>query len=567
MDLDLDFLRGVFIAESEEGLANMEQALMQMESRPGDVDALAAIFRTVHTIKGSSAMVGLEHLSEFAHLLEDALSLARDGRMSLTPVHVTILLQAVDVLRSMVHAAAEGRLFQIRAADRQLVLRLLPDDVRAAKELELQRADMAREAEAEGGTGSAGEHDVGAPSRVSSARGRSLRVDMRKLDEALSLVGEITVSRSRLWQALRDQGAAFGPDVGLAAEDLDRLLSLLQEDVMQLRLVPLGPSFRQHLRTVRDVAANVGKLAKLVLAGEDVEVDAAVVEQLRDPLMHMVRNAIDHGLEYPAARRDTGKDPVGTITLSARHDGGNVVIDVSDDGAGLDREKILARARERGIVSDGEAMTDNEVWNLVTLPGFSTADRVTELSGRGVGMDVVRANVEALRGTLQMLSRPGRGTTIRIRLPLTLAIIRGFAVTARDVVYVIPLDSVTECLSMPDDERAEQRAEGVLNVRGEMLPYLRLRDCFGADGRPAAARENVVVVHDNEGRAGLVVEELRGEMEAVIKPLGRLFEGLPGVSGSTIMGDGRVALILDVPSLLARARAANAATAPGRIVA
>jgi two-component system chemotaxis sensor kinase CheA len=320
---------------------------------------------------------------------------------------------------------------------------------------------------------------------------------------------------------------------------------------MRMRLVPLGPVFRQHLRTVRDAAAARGKQVQLTLEGEDVEVDASVVDHLRDPLTHMIRNAVDHGIEMPDARRASGKDPTGTVALRARHEGGTVVIELADDGAGLRRDRILARARERGLIAEGAELSEAEAHRLIMEPGFSTAETVSELSGRGVGMDVVRRNVEALRGSIEIASRPGAGTTITTRLPLTVAIIDGFTVSVGSESYVIPLDAVTECLAMAADERRED-GRGVFSLRGAPLPYVRVRSLFGVAGAPPA-RENMVVVRHGARLAGLVVDELLGGGQAVVKPLGKMFQRLPGVSGSTILGDGRVALILDVADLLQRA--------------
>ena len=535
MDIDLETIRQAFLVEAEEGLSAMEEALVALEARPDDREPLHEIFRTVHTLKGSAGMVGFDNVAEFAHLLEDALELFRSGEMHVTANHVTTLLQTVDALRGLLKGAAAGNTTHVRAADRALVARLVPGG----------------EAAVAAPTGGAPVAAAGAGAPGEGARRRTLRVGMERLDALLNLTGETAVARGRLMQLLGQRRRAAGDDVVNAAEEVDRLFAELQEQVMRMRLVPLGPFFRQHVRTVRDTAALRGKVVRLVLEGEDVEVDASVVDHLRDPLTHMIRNAIDHGIELPAARRDAGKEPTGTITLRARHEGGTVVIELADDGAGLRRDRVLARARERGLVADGVELSDAEIHRLIMEPGFSTADRVSDLSGRGVGMDVVRRNVEALRGSIEIASRDGEGTTVTARLPLTVAIIDGFTVSVGDESYVIPLDAVTECLAMPADERRAGRC-GVLSLRGEPLPYVRVRELFGLAGA-LPARENMVVVRHAGRLAGLVVDELLGGGQAVVKPLGKMFQRLPGVSGSTILGDGRVALILDVPDLLQRA--------------
>ncbi|MER3394926.1 MAG: chemotaxis protein CheA [Microcella pacifica] len=316
-------------------------------------------------------------------------------------------------------------------------------------------------------------------------------------------------------------------------------------------MVPIGGTFNRFHRVVRDVSRELGKEIDLVLRGGDTELDKTMVERLGDPLMHLVRNAIDHGIESADERRARGKPARGRVDLSARHESGSIVIEVSDDGGGLDRERVLDKAIERGLVSAGQVLSDHEVWQLVFEPGFSTASAVTSVSGRGVGMDVVKSNVTAMRGNIDIDTEPGLGTTVRIHLPLTLAIIDGFLVKAGPTPCVIPLDMVRECVELGADERAALRESGYVNLRGEVLPLLRLRDQFGADDS-GDHRETVVVVRAAGRDAGLVVDELLGESQTVIKPLGRLFRHLDGISGSTILGSGDVALILDVPGLIQR---------------
>jgi two-component system chemotaxis sensor kinase CheA len=379
---------------------------------------------------------------------------------------------------------------------------------------------------------------------------RTLRVDVGKLDRMLNLAGEIAISRGRLTDMLERRTSLTVDEILEEHRETDRLYLDLQDLIMQARMVPLGPTFQQHFRTVRDLAGAQRKQARLVLDGEDVEVDTRVVEHIRDPLLHMVRNAVDHGIEPPDERRACGKDPCGRLGLRAFHEGTLVVVELTDDGRGLDRERILRRAVERGLVPDGAPLADGDVYALIFEPGFSTAERVTELSGRGVGMDVVRRNVDALRGSVSVESTPGRGTTISLRLPLTLAIIQGFRVGVAGEVYILPLEAVSECVELPAG--SDRGRCGILSLRGRPLPFLRLRDQFGLGGQPPA-RENVVVVEHAGAAVGLAVDALLGESQTVIKPLGRMLQGVRGISGSAILGDGRVALILDVPGLLREA--------------
>jgi two-component system chemotaxis sensor kinase CheA len=332
---------------------------------------------------------------------------------------------------------------------------------------------------------------------------------------------------------------------------------MLQQQVMNVRMRPIGPTFRHFVRVVRDVAVAAGKLARLELEGEDVEVDMGVIERLRDPLTHMVRNAVDHGLEPPDAREAAGKDRCGKVTLRARRDAGSIVVDVEDDGAGFSRERIALRARELGLAADPESLPTQELYRLIFEPGFSTAERVTALSGRGVGMDVVLRNVEALHGSVRISSRPGQGSGISLRLPQTLAIIEGLGVGVGGETFVLPLDDVIECVEMPVLQQGQQAGRGVFELRGDALPFVRLGDALGVP-REAGARESVVVVRQEDSRAGIAVDRLYGQSQTVIKPLGGAFQGLPGIAGSAILGSGRVALILDVATLMRHTTDASA---------
>ena len=296
---------------------------------------------------------------------------------------------------------------------------------------------------------------------------------------------------------------------------------------------------------VRDVSKELGKEIELVISGAETELDKTVVEKIGDPLMHLVRNSLDHGIEPTAVRLERGKPACGRVSLNAFHDSGSIVIEISDDGGGLNKEKITAKALERGVIQPGETLTDNEIVNLIFEPGFSTVDKVSNLSGRGVGMDVVRRNIQSLRGTVDVASSEGEGATFTIRLPLTLAIIDGFLVGVGKASYVIPLDSVVECIEL-NNQLTERN---FLNLRGEALPFIRLRELFDLPGEPPL-RESIVVVQFGGQRAGIVVDQLMGEFQTVIKPLGAMFRHLRGIGGSTILGSGEVALILDVSALV-----------------
>ena len=512
MDIELQRLVEVYRIESGENLATMEQALLTLErSGHPDAELIRNVLRAAHTLKGNSATIGYDAVAAAAHTLEDQLEQLREGTLAFSADLITRLLQAVDQLRGLLRTT--GTTSEKLAAEKK------------------------------------------APAKDST-----LRVAIGRLDTLLDLTAEITIARGRLMQLTSSEAA----DSGLAST-LDRLEQLhgsLQEEVMKLRMVPLGPSLRMHHRTVRDVARKQAKEVEVEIHGEDVEVDTSIAEHLRDPLTHMVRNAVDHGIESPAERRKAGKSAAGKIVLRAEHRGGSVVIEVSDDGRGLDRARIAAKAQALGLVADANALTDEQAHALIFEAGFTTAATVSDVSGRGVGMDIVRRQINALRGTVEIISAPGQGTRFVIRLPLTVAIIAGFRVSVGHDGYVLPLESVEECVDF-SSVRAQGGAEGVLNLRGAAVPYAHLRDLMGLPPAAVSRRASVVIIRHGDARVGVVVDSLDGDCQAVIKPLAAVLNRPKGIAGSTILGDGRVALILDVPQLVElatrRARARSAA--------
>ncbi len=376
-----------------------------------------------------------------------------------------------------------------------------------------------------------------------------IRVQADKLDQLINLVGEMVIAgaaASLLAQRTRD------PALHEATSTLSRLVEEIRDSALQLRMVQIGETFSRFNRVVRDVSKEIGKDIGLSIGGAETELDKSVVEKIGDPLMHLVRNSMDHGIEKAEIRRQRGKPAKGTVHLNAYHESGSIVVEVGDDGGGLNRARILSKAVEKGLVTANQTLSDQEVYGLIFEAGFSTAEAVTNLSGRGVGMDVVRRNIEALRGTVEIDSREGVGTTVKIRLPLTLAIIDGFLIGVGGASYVVPLDMVMECIELSEAERRETCESNYINLRGTVLPFIRLRDQFRERGK-ASRCENIVVVQYAGQKAGLVVDELMGEFQTVIKPLGKLFSNIKGISGSTILGSGEVALILDVPALIQRA--------------
>ena len=382
--------------------------------------------------------------------------------------------------------------------------------------------------------------------RAGSEESRFIRVRADKLDHLIDLIGELVIASSGAQVAAQqERSTRFGE----AAQRIHDLVQEARDGALGLRMVPIGETFSRFQRVVRDVSKELGKDVALQITGGDTELDKSMVETIADPLMHLVRNSLDHGLETAEDREAAGKPGQGTLALHAYHESGNVIIEVSDDGRGLNRDRILAKAVERELVSPDSVLDDEQVYRLIFEPGFSTAAQVTNLSGRGVGMDVVKRNVESLRGQIKVASTPGRGATMQIRLPLTLAIIDGFLTQVAGVSYVLPLEIVAECIETPPGfELGERGACGCFDLRGEVVPYIDLRRCFGHDGaRPT--RQSLIVVHSTDSRIGLLVDRLLGEYQTVIKPLGSIFQHLEGIAGSTILGSGEVALILDVASL------------------
>lgn len=382
-------------------------------------------------------------------------------------------------------------------------------------------------------------------SHVKAQENRSVRVDSDKLDRLIDLVGELTIAGASIG-VLAQRG-----DNTELLESVSTLATLVQDvrdSALQLRMVKIGSTFSKFQRVVHDVSAALGKDIVLETAGEDTELDKAVIEKIGDPLTHLIRNAMDHGIESVAQRRAKGKPEQGTVRLNAYHEASHIVIEIADDGAGLNREKIFAKAVERGLVDAGRTMSDREVFELIFEPGFSTADAVTNLSGRGVGMDVVKSNVLALRGSVSLDSKEGLGTIVRVTLPLTLAIIDGFLVEVADSIFVLPLSVVEECIEFAPDP---DQHRDYLDLRGSILPFARLRDVFELTGEPQR-RENVVVLRQAGRKFGLVVDKLLGEFQTVIKPLNPLFARNRLISGSAILGSGSVALILDVGALAQR---------------
>ncbi|HEX3108353.1 MAG TPA: chemotaxis protein CheA [Thermoanaerobaculia bacterium] len=499
-EFERDVLMRVFIDESRELLTRFEETLVQLEQSPNDDELLNTIFRVAHTMKGNGATVGDEAIVEVAHAAEDLLAQLRDRRFGVTPQLITLLLSCGDYLKALV------------------------ERIQGTEDREIPPATPLLEALRDAGTNGTCRQYVNQAAEPQLADA-TMRTSVAKLDAMLALAGEISIARSRMRLLIVNEGSQH--ELREAQQQLDRLCAKLETDLMRIRMVSIEPLLTQQARVVRDVAINSGKIVQLRCVGGDVEADTAVIDQLRAPLTHMVRNAVDHGIEPPERRLDLGKPEVGTITIAASHDAGMLVLEVSDDGAGMTAE----------------------IQHQIFQPGFTTAESVTEISGRGVGLDVVHQSIVELRGSITIASTPGEGTTFTIRVPLSVAIIDALAVGVGSETYVLPLDSVVECLDV-EEAALDGARTGLLNVRGRVIPFVRLASCLGSVDR-FQMRKSAVVVSDRKRVAALVLDRLIGRMEAVVKPLGRL-PRIHGIGGATILGDGNIALILDVPRLLQR---------------
>ena len=525
-DNELEQVSRSFLAESQEDLTAVEQALLRLEKTPNDRDDLATIFRKFHSLKGNASSLGLVRLSDFAHRVEDLLQSLREGKEAVTEDLVTHLLQVVDELREMVPAALGGR-----------------EELPASAEALLQRIDGGRLREAPGPVRPPAERDV---DTLADAP-RTLRIDIGKVDALLSLTSEIAIARGRLALSVEREGS---PEIAAAHRSMERLLNNLHHFVMKVRMVPIHPLLQQYARVVRDLALAQHNEAELVIADQGVEVDTSVVEQLKAPLTQLVRNAVSHGIEKPAVRKRLGKKRAGRIELNARHEAGGIVIEVRDDGAGLDRRRILARARALGIVAEDATPPERDIERLIFRQGLSTARDVTNTSGRGVGLDVVLRHLDTLGGSVDVQSEVDRGTSFTIRMPLTLAIIDGLLLRVDGDTFVLPMSGIVRCMDL-SSKVATTLPDGVVPFDGQAIPFLRLRSVFEIPGVPPP-REVIVVLQKGGEYFGIAADELAGKAQIVVRPAGRFFKGLAAISGMTILGDGQVAPILNVAGILER---------------
>lgn len=643
-----------FRIEAADVLNEIEQALLDLAENPGDKDLVNAVFRGLHTLKGSGAMFGFDDLAGFTHHCESAFDQVRTGAVATTPELISIVLSAQDRMRALVNgdvdeekqalilaklseavAAASGQALPASApaegeeaegwrvrfrlpADcmangtnplflldelRELgecEIALLTDQIPAWADLDprechlgwdvtlkgaidrddiedvfifvMDDMDLSIEplADAPGKTGSTSatpsREAAAAPTQEKAAAGNAaaadgkaqggktagdtLRVPAEQLDELMDRVGQLVIAQSRLSQI-----AHGNIDLALrsVSEEIERLSGELRDTMMVMRMVPVSSLFGRFRRLIHDLSEETGKAITLTTEGEGTEVDKTVIERLFDPIVHLVRNSCDHGLETPEERVAAGKPESGNVTLSAHQAGGEVVITIRDDGRGINRDRVRAKAEENGLIKPDQVLSDQELFQLIFHPGFSTAATISNLSGRGVGMDVVKRTIESLRGTIEVTSEPGQGSTIALRIPLTLAIIEGLLVRVGEQRYVIPLSSVEECIELSLEDDMRHRGRSLISLRGALVPFLRLRELFTSGTKPDPYQK-IIVVSTGAERVGLVVDQIIGNHQTVIKSMSAFHRSAASFSGATILGDGTVALILDVPQLVSLAQ-------------
>ncbi|HYW48760.1 MAG TPA: hybrid sensor histidine kinase/response regulator [Bryobacteraceae bacterium] len=550
---DLDVIRE-FLVESHENLSRLDQELVELEKHPKDADLLASIFRTIHTIKGTCGFLAFSSLERITHQAESLLSQLRDGQRELTPSLVSLILETVDATRKVLAAIeASGEEGPDRFED-------LTERLRAAAQLTdgskgrpgpgMLPGPLAEISDGNGASeppeGKKPEEDAAKSSAVADA---NIRVGVGLLDKLMDLVGELVLTRNQILQFNTEREDAA---LNATSQRLNLITTELQEGVMKTRMQPIGMVWNKLPRVVRDMALSLGKQIRLDMDGTETELDRTIIEAIKDPLVHLVRNSCDHGIEPPEARTRAGKPPEGKLTLRAYHEGGQVNIEIGDDGAGIDVARVKRKAVEKGLLrpEQAEKLSDREALNLIFQPGFSTAQSVTNVSGRGVGMDVVKSHIEKIGGIVDVFSRPGEGATVKLKIPLTLAIIPGLVITSGGERFVIPQVSLLELIRLEGDssEKHIERVHGtpVYRRRGSLLPIAYLNQVLGLKSAERAEAVSMVVLQAEDRQFGLVVDGINDTQEIVVKPLGKQLKGLTVYAGATIMGDGRVALILDV---------------------
>ena len=609
---DQELLEG-FLAETTELLEKLDDDLISLEKSPDDAELMNRIFRSIHTVKGASSFLGFDLLVKVTHKTEDVLNRLRKAELTLNPQIMDVILEAVDLVKTLVADIKAGEIVERELeetiaklipflSENAVEARVLAPLFAPQKEQVAEPRQGASESEPPQPAAPASETaplapQIAAPvpeppvpapraaapapqlkavpakepaAKPAAAKGEELadnstvRVDVKRLDDLMNQVGELVLERNRMIQLHSDyqtglDPTGFGDDFGKLSKRLNFVTSELQMQVLKMRMLPVEKVFKKFPRIVRNLARDLGKEVDLQIIGEETELDRSVVDEIGDPLIHLIRNALDHGLETPDERLAAGKNRCGTVVLSAAHEGNQIVISIKDNGRGIDPDRVSRKALEKGLITEEQLaiMGSREILDLLFLPGFSTKEQATDLSGRGVGMDVVRTNIRKLNGIIEIKNEVGKGSEFILKLPLTLAIIQSLLVEVEREVYSIPLASVIETMRVNKSEFHMIGGQEVLKLRDSVLPLLRLQRTFNC-AESTADRNTcyVVIVGVAEKRLGLVVTRLLGQQEVAIKSLGKFLANLPGIGGSTIMGDGRVALIVDPMGLVGGGEAA-----------
>lgn len=577
---DIDLLSS-FISEAFEHLESIELNVLELENNPEDLEIINNIFRPFHTVKGVSGFLNLMTINKLAHATENLLDDVRNGKIAMNSDIIDIVLNVGDFLRTMIQNVSEvldkgPQVFQeydiSEFVDRIQAVRsgteMIASPVTVSESAEVTQPAVqppaAPEGDAPGQIGNAqaapsakAENTAkkttsqAAPPAKKKKIGAAIKVDVEKLDGLVNAVGELVIMQTLVRHNPLVAGIS-DPKLNKDFAQLTRITTDLQKTAMSMRMVPIRQTFQKMTRLVRDLSKKTGKIVNLVMEGEETEIDRNMVDSIYDPLVHMIRNSVDHGVQIPEQRLQAGKPEAGTVKLSAYQKGGHIIIEIADDGEGVNTGKIKEKAIERGLIQEGASYTDHEVNNLIFLPGFSTADKITDVSGRGVGMDVVKRGVENLRGRVELLSTPGEGSLFLMYLPLTLAIIDGIVVRVGSERYIIPTIAIRESMrpQMENYNTIQGKGETLL-VRDSLVPVIRLYSVFGVENACTEIAEGITVIIENEGRQrALLVDELLGKQEVVIKSLGGYMQDVQGVAGGTILGDGRVGLILDLAGLI-----------------
>lgn len=543
-----------FIIETKELLEKLDNDLIELEKRPDDTELLNAIFRYVHTIKGTSSFIGFEQMSELTHKFEDILNKLRKGELKVRPDIMDVMLEAFDLMKILLSKLEAKDLSPIEienvVAKFEKISRgeIIGDEESSEIKIEQDLSENNEKLTEEQSTSQKAQTKV---------IDKTIRIDVERLDELMNLVGELVLGRNRLSQIIsnvveRFEGETLARELIDTVSQVDYLTSELQNVVMRARMLPIAKVFSKFPRLVRDLSREMNKEVELFIYGEDTEVDKSVIEYIHDPLVHIIRNAIDHGIEPPEERKKLGKPEKGKVILKAEHEGNYIVISVEDDGRGIDPEKIRKKAIEKKLVTEQEAMSisDKDILNFIFIPGFSTASKVTNVSGRGVGLDVVKANITKLNGMIDVQSTPGHGTKFILKLPLTLAIIQGLLVNVCDEIFIIPLSSVIEVVRIKQDQIHRIKNKEMIRLRDSVLPLVRLEKIFNLKANGDEKKYlYIVVIGLAEKKLGVVVDGLIGQKEVVIKSLGSYLNNTKGIAGATILGDGTVRMIIDVAQI------------------